>query len=37
MVILENSEGRQIARKSVGEFPDMTPAPSPKPEPEQEP
>lgn len=33
-VTLERADGVQIARKSFGAFPDMTPAPEPEPEPE---
>ena len=35
-VTLERWDGLQIARKSFGAFPDMTPAPEPEPEPEPE-
>lgn len=35
-VTLERWDGVQIARKSFGAFPDMTPAPEPQPEPEPE-
>lgn len=35
-VTLERWDGGQIARKSFGAFPDMTPTPEPQPEPEQE-
>lgn len=35
-VTLERWDGVQLARKSFGAFPDMTPAPEPEPEPEQE-
>ena len=35
-VTLERWDGVQLARKSFGAFPDMTPAPDPAPEPEQE-
>lgn len=35
-VTLEQANGVQLARKSFGAFPDMTPAPEPEPEPEQE-
>lgn len=36
-VTLERWDGVQLARKSFGAFPDMTPAPEPEPEPEPEP
>ena len=35
MSIVRASDGVQIARKSWGAFPDMTPVPEPEPEPEQ--
>ena len=35
-VTLERWDGVQLARKSFGAFPDMTPAPEPEPEPEPE-
>lgn len=35
-VTLERWDGAQIARKSFGAFPDMTPAPEPVPEPEEQ-
>lgn len=35
-VTLERWDGVQIARKTFGAFPDMTPAPEPEPEPEPE-
>ena len=34
-VTLERWDGVQLARKSFGAFPDMTPAPQPEPEPEE--
>jgi hypothetical protein len=34
-VTLERWDGVQLARKSFGAFPDMTPAPEPEPEPEE--
>ena len=34
-VTLEQADGRQIMRESIGGFPDMTPAPEPEPEEEQ--
>lgn len=36
-VTLERWDGVQIAKKSFGAFPDMTPTPAPEPEPEPEP
>ena len=36
-VTLERWDGVQLARKSFGAFPDMTPAPQPEPEPEPTP
>lgn len=36
-VTLERWDGVQLARKSFGAFPDMTPKPEPEPEPEEEP
>ena len=35
-VTLERWDGVQLARKSFGAFPDMTPAPEPEPEPEEQ-
>lgn len=35
--VIRESDGKQIALKSFGAFPDMTPAPEPEPEPEEEP
>ena len=35
-VTLERWDGVQIARKTFGAFPDMTPAPEPEPEPEEQ-
>lgn len=35
--IVRASDGKQIALKSFGGFPDMTPVPEPTPEPEEEP
>lgn len=35
-VTLERWDGVQLARKSFGAFPDMTPAPAPEPEPEEQ-
>ena len=34
-VTLEQADGRQIMRESIGAFPDMTPQPEPTPEPEE--
>ena len=36
VVTLEQADGRQIMRDSIGAMPDMTPEPEPEPEPEQE-
>lgn len=35
VTITRASDGKQIARKAFGGFPDMTPAPEPEPEPEE--
>ena len=34
--IIRGSDGKEIARKAEGGFPDMTPTPEPQPEPEEE-
>lgn len=34
--IVRASDGKQLARKSFGSFPDMTPGPEPEPEPNEE-
>lgn len=36
VVTLEQADGRTILRESIGNFPDMTPAPEPEPEGEEE-